>query len=156
MIVPGQAQKEMTHNEALARLDAAVQPCVAAIGTDAPPASPGSGDCWIVGNAPTGEWSGHARNLAIWTDGGWRFVEPHEGFSTWVADQEIEARFIDGTWVVGTIAGTRLVLDGVAMLGAPRPAVSAPSGGTTIDSEARVAIAAVLGVLRHHNLLEAE
>ncbi|WP_367112966.1 DUF2793 domain-containing protein [Sphingomonas sp.] len=73
LLEPGQAQKEFFHNEALTRLDIAVQG--AATGpADTPPAVPRPGQCWIVGATPTGDWIGHAHAVAGWTDAGWRFL----------------------------------------------------------------------------------
>ncbi|WP_326525306.1 DUF2793 domain-containing protein [Sphingomonas sp.] len=154
LIFPGQAQKEMTHNEALARLDAMVQARVIAIGQETPPPEPAPGDCWVIGETPDGAWSGQAGALATWTPGGWRFVTPWPGFRVWVDDDQAEASFADGGWHIGRLAGTRLVLDDVEMLGAPAGPIADPAGGVTVDDEARAAIAAVLVALRHHNLVE--
>lgn len=52
LLQTGQAQKEMTHNEALTLLDFAVQPVVEAVGVDTPPAAPAPGACWVVGPTP--------------------------------------------------------------------------------------------------------
>ena len=76
LLAPGQAQKEMTHNEALAAIDLALAASVRAVGLDAPPLSPTPGESWIVGASPTGAWAGQAGALAGWTAGGWRFVRP--------------------------------------------------------------------------------
>lgn len=154
LIAPGQAQKEMAHNEALALIDAAVQANVAGFAVATPPADPTPGACWIVGSSPTGAWSGKSDALAIWTSGGWRFVMPTPGFAVWVGDAGAEARFGDDGWELGTIAGDRLVLSGLEMLAAPADAIGDPGGGATIDAEARVAIAAILAALRLHNLIE--
>ena len=54
----GQAQKELFHNEALVLADGLLQPCVEALGLDTPPPSPAPGQCWIVGDSPTGAWAG--------------------------------------------------------------------------------------------------
>lgn len=137
---PGQAQKEMTHNAALAILDLAVQASVVAVGVNAPPPEPADGACWIVGDAPTGAWATHAGALAGWTVGGWRFVAPREGLTAWsVADAGL-ARFGEGEW----------------RLAARLPGIPDVSGGTVIDGEARVAIADMLHVLRNHGLIESE
>src|SRR3546814_12942418 len=37
-----------------------------------PPQTPAPGECWIVGDAPSGDWAGWAGALACWTHGGWR------------------------------------------------------------------------------------
>lgn len=148
LLEAGQAQKEIWHNEALVRLDLAVQPSVEAVGLDAPPANPAVGSCWIVGTAPTGVWSGQARAIAGWTEGGWRFVPPQPGMRVWNLGTGADARF-DGTdWTVGTLSGNRLVLDGYVMLETRPNAIAAPANGSVIDAEGRGAIAAILAALQ--------
>ena len=83
MLAAAQAQKEVTHNEALALADIAVQAVVQSVGPVAVPASPVVGQCWIVGAEPTGAWTGRAGAIAAWTSGGWRFVLPFEGMQAW-------------------------------------------------------------------------
>ncbi|MEG8028176.1 DUF2793 domain-containing protein [Sphingomonas aerolata] len=61
LLQPGQAQKEMGHNEALALIDLLLQPTVVTVGLNVPPAAPAPGACWIVGAAPTGDWGGMRR-----------------------------------------------------------------------------------------------
>ena len=138
MLVPGQAQKEMSHNEALTVLDAVVQASAVALGTQTPPTDPTIGECWIIGDAPTGDWAARARNLAIWTAGGWRFVEPTPGFRAWVVEDGAEARFGETGWNAAS----------------PAAPIPDPSGGATVDSGARTAIAAILAVLRRQNLVQ--
>ncbi|MEG3176613.1 DUF2793 domain-containing protein [Sphingomonas sp. RB3P16] len=154
LLQAGQAQKEWSHNEALTLLDMAVQPVVEAVARNTPPSDPVAGACWIVGAAPTGAWTGHAQALAGWSDGGWRFVGAREGMVVWSRADATEARFIGAAWRVGTLAGTQLLLGGVAMLGARQSAIAAPANGTTIDAEARGTLAAVLAALRLHRLIE--
>lgn len=155
-IIPGQAQKEMTHNEALATIDIALQACVVAAGSNTPPANPTPGACWILGDAPAGVWSGHARALAGWTGGGWRFVAAREGMSVWVAAEARRLTYVGGNWVTGRLEGETLTLGGRAMLAAPAAAIPDPAGGGTIDEGARVAVRAILSALRHHGLLEVQ
>ena len=152
LLAPGQAQKEMTHNEALAALDLIVQPAVVAAEVDAPPEGPAEGQCWIVGGAPTGGWAGHAGEIAGWTAGGWRFIAPRQGMTVWVADRRVAARYGTG-WTFGEIAGETLLLGGEPMLASPAPAIPDPAGGATIDAEARATLAEVLDVLRRHHLV---
>ena len=153
MLQPGQAQKETTHNEALALLDLVVPATVLAVGLNAPPASPAAGDAWIVGTVPTGGWTGHARAMAGWTSSGWRFVAPRDGMAVWsVADEQV-LRFGGGVWTLGVLAGSRVTIGGVDVVGARRGAIVDPSGGLVIDLEARAAIAAVLSTLRGHGLI---
>lgn len=58
-ILAAQAQKHVTHNEALRTLDALVQLAVVDRDLDTPPAAPDEGARYIVGASPTGEWAGH-------------------------------------------------------------------------------------------------
>jgi hypothetical protein len=149
----GQAQKELTHNEALALIDLTVQAAVLGVGIDTPPAAPEAGQCWIVGTAPTGAWSGQARSLAGWTSGGWRFVVPPEGCAVWSRADAAVARYLDGIWSVGVIRGARVDIDGAMVIGPQRAAIAAPAGGATIDAEARSVLGAILAALRGHGLI---
>lgn len=153
LLAAGQAQKEMTHNEALAMLDIAVQARVAAAGVNDPPADPAIGACWIVGDAPTGAWADQAGTIAGWTSDGWRFVVPVEGLAAWVGDQAVAARWLSGAWVIGDLAGSRVSIGGTQVLGAQAAAIADPGGGTTIDTEARAALAGILTALRGHGLI---
>lgn len=153
LLQPGQAQKELYHNEALSLLDLAVQAAVVAVGINAPPASPAPGDCWIVGGSPVGAWSGAARALAGWTSGGWRFVRATEGMAVWSSADGARAVYSGGSWSVGTIRGQRLVIDGLTVVAAQRAAIADPLAGGTIDAEARAAIGAILTALRGHGLI---
>lgn len=153
LLQPGQAQKEMTHNEAVAVIDLIAQASVVAAGLSTPPSSPTLGQCWIVGASPAGAWAGKADHLAGWTDGGWRFVAPVEGMAAWVAADGTVARFASGGWTVGAIRATHLDVGANQVVGARRAAIADPSGGATTDAEARTAIAAILGALRGHGLI---
>ncbi|MES2755433.1 MAG: DUF2793 domain-containing protein [Pseudomonadota bacterium] len=153
LIAPGQAQKEMSHNEALALIDLLVQGAVVAVGTDAPPPSPAPGECWVVGATPSGTWSGHAHAIAGWTAGGWRFAAPREGMTVWTGGAGGFARYTGGAWSSGALRGTVLTLGGDQVVGARRAAIADPAGGSIVDSEARAAVAAVLGALRGHGLI---
>jgi hypothetical protein len=153
LMVPGQAQKEWIHNEALTLLDLAVQPGVVAVGVDDPPAAPGIGQAWVVGTAPTGGWTGHADAVAGWTAGGWRFVAAREGMAVWSLAAGCDARFTTGAWRVGLVAATRLTIGGVAVVGAQRPGIADPAGGPVVDDAARSAIVAILDILRGHGLI---
>ncbi len=139
LIAAGQAQKEMTHNEALVLLDLLVPGSVVATGMNMPPGAPGLGESWIVGDAPIDAWTAHAGAIAGWTSGGWRFAAPQDGMAFWVVGAGGLARRIDGEWT----------------LTVPQPAVTEPSGGAVVDAEARGAIAAVLEILLHHRLVVA-
>ena len=153
LLQPGQAQKEQDHNEALARLDLAVQPAVQAVALDTPPATPGEGQGWIVGAAPSGDWSGRAGMLAGWSAGGWRYIAPVEGMVAWSLADRLLLRFDAGQWRAGEARATRLIVDGEQVVGARRAAIPDPAGGATVDGEARSALLQVLAALRGHGLI---
>ncbi|AJA07530.1 hypothetical protein SKP52_03005 [Sphingopyxis fribergensis] len=129
-----QAQKEVTHNEALTLIDALVHAAVEAGPLAAPPPGPVDGQCWIVGAAPTGAWAGQENAIAIRTGGGWRFAPPREGMRATRLTDGVRLRFDGGAW---------------AMPGA----ITEPSGGSTIDSEARSVLSTLILHLAAQGLL---
>ena len=155
-ITPGQSQKELFHNEALQMLDLLVAAAVEEAPRDDPPPSPVAGSSYIVGSAPTAEWAGRQSCLASFTAAGWRFVEPIEGLQAWVKATSIWAAFRAGAWELGSLRAERLMIDDLQVVGARLGAVPDPTGGSTIDAEARSAIAAMLQALRGHGLIATE
>lgn len=79
LIQPAQAQKHVTVNEALIRLDALANLVIEAIGAVTPPVSAPEGACWVVGASASGEWQGQGGSLAIRANGGWVHVVPPAG-----------------------------------------------------------------------------
>lgn len=152
-IAPGQAQKELFHNEALARIDAALQASVVAAGLDTPPDAPAPGQCWIVGTAPTGAWSGQADALAAWTDGGWRFVAPFAGMTVWLASDSLAMIHDGSVWTTGILRAAAIMIGGVQVVGARQAALASPSGGAIVDNEARTAVSGVIAALVAHGLI---
>jgi hypothetical protein len=153
-IVPGQAQKELYHNEALARIDAALHAAVEAGPTVDPPAESEEGQCWIVAPGAGGAWSGQANWLACWTSGGWRFCEPLPGMLVWNKASGHWLHWRGSSWSGGELPAARFTVAGVQVVGPRQPAVPSPSGGTTIDQEARAAIAALTAALKTHGLID--
>ena len=64
LMAAAQAQKHVTHNDALLSIDALVQAVVAETDRLAPPAAPQEGDAYLIGTAPTGAFAGQAGMLA--------------------------------------------------------------------------------------------
>ena len=85
-IMPAQAQKHVTHNEAIRLLDALVQLSVVAISLTAPPEDPANGERYIVGDDATGVWAGQDGSIAAFQDGAWTFYVPRVGWIAWVAE----------------------------------------------------------------------
>jgi hypothetical protein len=153
LLVPGQAQKEMMHNEALTLIDLMMGAAVESVGAEQPPEAPLLGQCWILGADPVGEWAGHARALAGWSAGGWRFVAPREGMRVWAGLLHGFAIFGEGEWRVGELHG-KVFIGGNQVVGERCPAIAEPSGGEVVDGPARAAITAVLNALRAHGLVD--
>lgn len=128
-IMPAQAQKHVTHNEAIRMLDALAQLGVLDRDLATPPAEPEDGDRYIVAEGGTGDWSGRDGDVAAWQDGAWALFSPRAGWMAWVAD---EARLVafDGTqWAPAAAEATGAETFGVnAMADAiNRLAVAAPA-----------------------------
>src|SRR3546814_18420445 len=104
LLAPGQAQKEITHNEALAQLDIITHAVVQAVGVDVPPASPGPGECRIIGTSPEGSWAGMAKHLAGWTENGWCYVQPLLGLVVWTCYEGYFDCWAGGEWVTGIVS----------------------------------------------------
>jgi hypothetical protein len=122
LLIAEQAQKHVTHNEALRLLDAIVQLSVIDRDLTAPPGTPSDGDRYIIAAGSTGVWTGHAGDIAVYQDGAWDFREPGEGWRCWVEDESAFLIFNGGSWVDwGTALG---VLQNLSLLGV----------GTTADA----------------------
>ncbi|MGI9350753.1 MAG: DUF2793 domain-containing protein [Rhizobiaceae bacterium] len=82
-IMPSQAQKHVTHNEALRMLDAIVQLSVLAVGTNDAPLSPADGERYVIGDTPVSPWDEKSNQIAAFIDGAWMYFQPVEGWLTW-------------------------------------------------------------------------
>ena len=123
-IAAAQAQKHVTHNEALRILDSLVQLAVLDRDLNAPPGSPDEGERWIVkaSPAPTGAWAGHGNEIAAWQDGGWRFHAPQLGWIAYASDEGALVIWNGTAWV--DFLATVTALQNLALLGV----------GTTADA----------------------
>ena len=154
LLMAGQAQKEVTHNEALLRLEIAACASVKSADITVPPGAPTGGQCWIVAAGGTGAWAGRGEHLATWTAGGWRFAAPVAGMRVWIRTLSLWVHWTGSAWSDGAVLGSRLVIDGQQVVGKRSGAVPSPSGGTIIDAEARAAVDAVIVALRTHGLID--
>lgn len=137
-----QAQKHITHNEAIRALDALVQLSVLDRSLTAPPGSPANGDRYIVAAAATGAWAGSDGKVAAYQDNAWAFYAPREGWLTWVADED--AAFVwDGSAWIGLSAG-----------GGGGASLNPASGGlvginATADSTNRLSLSSAASLFNH-------
>ena len=97
-ILASQAQKHVTHNEALRLLDAMVQLSVLDRTRTAPPASPADGDRHIVASGATGLWAGWDLNVAFWVDGVWMRLVPRPGWLAWIAAEQAFVVWNGSAW----------------------------------------------------------
>jgi hypothetical protein len=137
----------------LQTLDIAVAGAVELAPIQDPPSTPALGACYIVGNSPTGAWAGNPQYIAGWTSGGWRLVAPVEGMSVYVKAAGQDARYHNGAWELGVLHGASLRIGGVQVVGSRAAAIPAPTGGTTVDAQARNTLNQILAALVQHGLI---
>jgi len=87
-LVEGQAQAEVTVNDAMNLLD----PFAGGMRIEdrdlaTPPGSPSNGDCYIVAASGTGAWAGQDGKIAVY-DSGWRFVTAAGGMVVYIHDEK--------------------------------------------------------------------
>lgn len=98
-IAPAQAQKHVTHNEALRMLDALVQISVVSRTTTEPPANPTPGARHLLASSGVlGVFAGHGGELAAFQDGAWAFFAPVQGWLVYVEDEDRLYAHVSGGW----------------------------------------------------------
>lgn len=152
LLATAQAQKEITHNEALLAIDRRLQIAVVTRGSNVAPAGPMAGECHIVGIAPTGVWAGHADAIAMHDGFGWQFTPAETGFVAYVMENGVLAIYNDG-WLADAFPVAALRISGRTVLGAPIANIEVPSGGGTVDVEMRIAFAALLSTLAEQGVI---
>ena len=96
-IIESQAQKEVTHNEALELMDVLLHASAISI-ENTPQEKPKPGDCYIVGDEPVETWQKHAHKFAYYTHG-WNFIEPFEGLTVWVKSKRKHYVYSNSEWI---------------------------------------------------------
>jgi hypothetical protein len=132
--MPSQAQKHITHNEAIQALDALVQPAVESRTVATPPVSPLAGDAYLVPAGATGAWAGHTDEIAAWQSGAWLFHDPAHGWQVYVKAEQTLYVFDAGAWTPLASLGSAL----------PRLGVN-----TSADSTNRLAVSAAATLFTH-------
>lgn len=96
LLMPSQAQKHVTHNEALTLLDGLIHPSIKSFTDSAPPVGVAIDDVFFVGPSASGDWFGESGKLAIYTDMGWRFAIVRQGM---IAQDSVSGSYVnfDGT-----------------------------------------------------------
>lgn len=108
-IMPNQAQKHVTHNEAIRALDALVQVSVETRGLTEPPPDVEDGARYIPAAGASGDWDSADHHIAAYQDGAWVFYTPADGWLAWVEDEALLLVYEGTAW--------REALDKVLSLG---------------------------------------
>ena len=98
LVAGGQAQKHVTVNEALARLDALGQLVVQGDTVTTPPVGAAEGLVWHVPAGAVNDWAAGVGKLAISVNGGWDFVDPGMGWRAWHAGKAAPVVFDGAGW----------------------------------------------------------
>jgi len=156
LLQPAQAQKHVTVNEALMRLDGLVNLVLISRSETLPPAVVTDGACYGVPEGAVNGWAGQAGAVAIGSNGGWVFAHPQRGWRAFVADENRAALHDGEDWLAGGLAlspgGAGLLagvaeIDHVLVAGASNSTVPIiPSHAMVIGVSARV-IAPIGGTL---------
>ncbi len=139
-LIAAQAQKHVTHNEALRALDAIVHLSISDRDLTAPPALPLTGERYLLAAGSTGAWAGHDGEIAAFQDGAWMFYTPRAGWVAWIADEATAAVFDGSAWV-GLGGG-----GGGAVSVNPTPLVGV---NATADALNRLSVAADAALFSH-------
>ena len=97
-IQPSQAQKHVTHNEALRILDAVTQLTVESADLATPPSDPAEGARYIVASPGQAEWAGQDHSIALFSDGTWRFFAAQTGWRADIAPTGNALRYDGAVW----------------------------------------------------------
>ncbi|MCB1485614.1 MAG: DUF2793 domain-containing protein [Hyphomicrobiaceae bacterium] len=134
-IMAAQAQKHVTHNEALRALDTIVQLTVEDRDLSAPPASPVEGQCFIVAAGATGAWAGQEGLVAAYQDAAWLFYPVRTGWRAWIVDESALFVWNGSSWQQASVAS----LNPVALVGV----------NATADTTNRLAVASDATLFNH-------
>jgi hypothetical protein len=97
-IAAGQAQKHVTHNDALDLADALINLTVLSRVVTSPPATPVNGARYLLPATPTGAFAGQGGNIAVYQNAGWRYITPKIGWRTYIIDEQIIVAFNGTVW----------------------------------------------------------
>lgn len=101
-IAESQANKYLTHNEALRRLEAVLIRALSDSTTEQP-SSPSEGDSYIIPDESTGsEWEGYSEgDVAFYMGGDWHALTPPVGLRLYIVDTGSVKQWSGTSWAVG-------------------------------------------------------
>ncbi|MEZ5796711.1 MAG: DUF2793 domain-containing protein [Paracoccaceae bacterium] len=114
LILPSQAQKHVTHNEALLALDVLVQLAVISRDQTVPPELASVGDRHIVPAGAVLDWAGQGGRIAVMTQTGWQFYVPRPGWQAYVLAEHQVAAFDGLAWAAQSEGAARFAQLGVS------------------------------------------
>ncbi len=106
LLLPAQAQKHVTVNEALLRLDAVSQLSIVSSVLATPPGSVSEGASFIVPAGATDAWEGKTGQIAVRSNGAWLFLVPKAGWRAWEASRSGFHIYDGSGWIVDAIAAS--------------------------------------------------
>lgn len=101
-IMPAQAQKHLTHNQALRYLDLFLNLSVIDDATPIPPPIAQENAAFIIPDGAMDAWSGRAAQVTVFWDGAWQFFTPVIGWTAWVQSRQSAITFNGNNWVTAT------------------------------------------------------
>lgn len=141
LLQAAQAQKHVTVNEALMRLDGLVGLVLQSASTTAPPAPIVDGQCWYVPAGSFDAWAGRGGQIAIGANGGWVFQAPHLGQRAYIVDQGVQSIFDGSRWAPGAIT---LGLTGSGLLAGIAEAEVMVTAGATVVTDVQIPAGAMV------------
>jgi hypothetical protein len=81
------------------------------------------------------------------------FARSRQGALAYVVSASVWAVFRAGSWEIGAVRGDSVMIGGQQVVGARAAAIVSPTGGTTVDAEARTTVGQILSALRTHGLI---
>lgn len=137
-ITAAQAQKHITHNEALRILDALIHLRVISLNVNTPPSNPAEMDSYGLGTAPTDQWAGKPQSIAIYQDGAWAFFTPQRGWLCFIEDEGL-VKLWDGQNWTSLSADQTINTANLPVLGI----------NTTADENNKLSVASANSLLTH-------
>lgn len=130
LLQPAQAQKHVTVNDALMRVDGLLNLVLQSTAMAAPPAQVTDGMCYGVPAEGAGAWAGQGGRIAIGANGGWVFTAPEAGQRAWVMDQGCQAVWDGANWLAGV--QTLGLLGGAMLAGMAEGQAEVKAGTITV------------------------
>lgn len=135
LLAAAQAQKHVTVNEALMRLDVLTQMAFKSRSLATPPVSPAEGDTYLIPSGATGAWATWDLNVAVFRDGVWMKLPPRPGWQGFTVDSLETVYFNGSAWIVINAVGPTVMArsprGAQTLMGVAEAEVTLTSGSTT-------------------------